>query len=184
MYAMARIRIRDILSTPWGKTTGADGVPDIAGQPATIGDVVTTERGVALLTRWHVFRPSDIVNANASGPVLRGALAAAGRPAGAPSTWSNAFEASFLTAMMGAPPPAIGSLDNVVRWPRWVGTNPLNYSLAVDDFLTSPVIAPDGFTLPTDISAANGLLSALRGSFHLSVADLPDAPDYTKAGQL
>ena len=81
MYAMARIRIRDILSTPWGKKTGTDGVPDIAGQPATIGDVVSSERGVALLTRWHVFRPQDIVNANASGSVLRTALTTAG-PAG------------------------------------------------------------------------------------------------------
>ena len=180
MYDFARLRVRDLLTTPWGKTTGNDGVPNIGGRAAQIGDVVTTERGVALLARWHVFRPQDMVSGNASGPVLRAALATAGRPAGDPATWPDSFEQALVAALVAAPPAAIGSLDDVVRWPRWANGF-RGYALEPDGFATSPTVVPPGYTPPTDISRAGGLLSATRGSFLLDVRGLPPAPDYSLA---
>ncbi|MGE3618839.1 MAG: peptidoglycan-binding protein [Acidimicrobiia bacterium] len=187
-YDFGRIRVRDLLSTPWGKKTGADGVPDIAltgggTRVATIGDVVTSERGVALLVRWHVFRPADLVSANAAASLLRQTLATVGRPAGAPSSWPDSFEDQFVAALAAAPPTGINSFDDVLRWPRWQANNPSGFALDLDALLAAAPGAPTGYVAPTDISRTAGLLSARRGSFLLDAAGLPPAPDYAQAGQ-
>lgn len=60
MWDYARCRIRDIRNAEW--PAGADHVPTTSdGSTATIGDVVTSERGMALLVRWHVFLPGNVV---------------------------------------------------------------------------------------------------------------------------
>jgi hypothetical protein len=181
MYDMARIRLRDVLSCPWGKTTGADGVPNIAGRPATIGDIVTSERAVAVVHRWHIFRPADMITANAAGPVLRAALGAVGRPAGDPATWADGFDAQYVTQLLGALPGGIGDMNSVVRWPQW-GANPRGYALDRTGFESTPASVPPGYTPPDDISVAGGLLSAHRGSFLLDPTGLPPAPDYANPG--
>ncbi len=62
MWEFAVIRIRDILSAPIPKEWG---VPDISKggstRPAQIGDIYTSEKAVALLLRWHVYRPSQVI---------------------------------------------------------------------------------------------------------------------------
>jgi hypothetical protein len=181
MYDMARIRLRDVLSCPWGKTTGADGVPDIAGRPATIGDVVTSERAVALVHRWHIFRPADMIAANAAGPVLRAALAAVGRPAGDPATWADAFDGQYVNQLLAALPGGIGDMNGLVRWPQW-GANPRGYALDRTGFESTPAVVPPGYTPPDDITVAGGLLSAHRASFLLDASGLPPAPDYANPG--
>jgi hypothetical protein len=72
MWDMARIRIRDILSTPWGNSSDkTQNVPDNAPPVTTnykIGDIFTSELAVALLLRWHVNKPAQVIsNGKASG---------------------------------------------------------------------------------------------------------------------
>ena len=60
MWDMARIRLRDIRAAPWG--AAAPAVPDVpvpGGQPrpAMVGDVFTSEQALAMVMRWHVYRP-------------------------------------------------------------------------------------------------------------------------------
>ncbi|MEN0061382.1 MAG: hypothetical protein AAGA48_04480 [Myxococcota bacterium] len=86
MWDMARIRLRDLLSTPWGvpsvgdeqiESTGDNLIPGNpptnsgklnrttgAERDITIGDVFTSERAVALLFRIHVNQPSLIIDYN------------------------------------------------------------------------------------------------------------------------
>jgi peptidoglycan hydrolase-like protein with peptidoglycan-binding domain len=149
MWDMARLRIRSILTAPWG----ANGLtaPNPAGgtRPATIGDVFTSERSVALLTRWHVWQPGSIVAGGVAGPHLRDALAASGVLPGATtdtSAWTNAHELALahaiftvIDALIAAPPSmtaaewtAFRATMRAIRdWPTWAGgPNPRAYSLA------------------------------------------------------
>jgi hypothetical protein len=58
MWEFAVMRIRDILSTPIPQEWG---IPNVSGRPAKIGDIYTSEKAVALLLRWHVYRPSQVI---------------------------------------------------------------------------------------------------------------------------
>lgn len=87
MWDFARMRIRDILDKTF----------TVGGGSRRVGDYITSEKGVALLLRWHIYRPAHLfrtsdnylqpVIASASGPasqaredaVLR-SLSAAGGP--------------------------------------------------------------------------------------------------------
>ncbi len=53
MWDFTRIRIRDIL----------DKRLTIQGVNRRVGDVVTSEKGVAMLLRWHIFRPAHLFRA-------------------------------------------------------------------------------------------------------------------------
>nr|BFE77735.1 hypothetical protein GCM10020093_003360 [Planobispora longispora] len=63
MWHMARLRLRDIAETPWNGPAEAPTwtVPDPQApgglRPARIKDVITSERGMALVYRWHISLP-------------------------------------------------------------------------------------------------------------------------------
>ena len=65
MWLLARQRIADVLGAPWDGPVGTPTVPDLpAGDKtrrARIGDLVTSERGVALLLAWHQADPAGVV---------------------------------------------------------------------------------------------------------------------------
>jgi hypothetical protein len=67
MWDMARMRVRDVLSTTWNAHNSA-GVPsgNAAPMPAgtTIGQVFASEHMAALLHRLHVFKPNAVVTNN------------------------------------------------------------------------------------------------------------------------
>ncbi|WP_406723867.1 hypothetical protein WJ438_03195 [Streptomyces sp. GD-15H] len=64
MWDMARIRLRDILTTPWNAP--ADN-PAPMDPGVTIGDVFRSEKTVALIHRWHVFSPASVCRRNSTG---------------------------------------------------------------------------------------------------------------------
>jgi hypothetical protein len=163
MWHMARIRLRDILSTPWGNT----GTDDIPGAPnATVGDVYTSERAAGWLLRWHIRYPANVVRYSTAdgfraGDRLREAFGLSGLTAGPPSGWGDAEEAALLDGIERRYT-AIGgefrtTMDYVRDWPGAWGTNPRRYAL-------DPSI---------------GALATTRGSFALDTTDLPPAPDFT-----
>jgi hypothetical protein len=97
MWDMVRIRLRDILSTPFPAEAGISDVPDGSGgtRTATIGDRFTSEKAVGMLLRWHIFRPFEICAGGEAGPRVLGAVATAGDP----STWLGPGEADLITAL-------------------------------------------------------------------------------------
>lgn len=163
MWHMARIRLRDILSTPWGTT----GTNDIPGAPnATIGDVYTSERAAAWLLRWHVRFPANVVAYDAAtgfraGTRLRQAFGLSGVTTGLPSAWGDAEETALLSGIEQRYTSIGGEFQktmNYVRdWPGVWGSNLRRYAL-------DPAI---------------GALATTRGSFALDTTDLPPAPNFT-----
>lgn len=99
MWHFARVRIRDILQTPFG-----GGIPDIRDgdnkRPARIGDVYTSELAVALLLRWHVFRPKHVAGVRNPNNVLRAAFNRAKTPENSPRNWGNGEEANLIDGIV------------------------------------------------------------------------------------
>jgi hypothetical protein len=150
MWDHARIRVRDVLATPWGGTlqvgTGA------AARPATIGDVFTSERSVAMVVRWHIRFPAHVVSGGHAGPAMTAALAAAAIASADPAAWGNAEETRLANAIL-ASPTVPDTMNTVSNWPTWsAAANP--HAFALD--LSSLPVAERG-------------LRRDRGSFRLSV---------------
>jgi hypothetical protein len=164
MWDMARIRLRDILATPWGP--GVPAVPVTGGgtRPATIGDIYRSERAVGSILRWHVRYPAHVVSAGTAGGRLRAAFTRAAIPptAGDPTQWSDAHEASLVDGIH-AEAQALNdagfteTMRNVRDWPRWAAAGAAN---------------PRRYVLDHGI----GQLAVTRGSFNLDAGGLPPAP--------
>ncbi|MEV0994136.1 peptidoglycan-binding domain-containing protein [Nonomuraea sp. NPDC050202] len=177
MWDMARLRIRDVGETPWDGPAGPPTwtVPGPQGpRPARIKDVITSERGMAIVHRWHIRAPANMVSAGPAteppearrigraGPVLRAACEAAAKEhpslfAGPPGTWGDAAELALvahLRAQGGA------SVEYVHEWPRQASRN-------------------RGFTLPYELLPDHGdgrRLDPARDSFLLDAGGLPPEP--------
>jgi hypothetical protein len=177
MWDMARLRIRDVGETPWDGPAGPPTwtVPGPQGpRPARIKDVITSERGMAIVHRWHIRAPANMVSAGPAteppearrigraGPVLRAACEAAAKEhpslfTGPPGTWGDAAELALLAhlrAQGGA------SVEYVHEWPRQASRN-------------------RGFTLPYELLPDHGdgrRLDPARDSFLLDAGGLPPEP--------
>ena len=103
MWDMARLRIRGVLTAKWGPGVANVGT-GAAARPATIGDVITSERAVAVICRAHVWRPAWVVNGTA-GLNLKQTLTAAKAAAPTlswtsdPTTWTDAHESALIDAL-------------------------------------------------------------------------------------
>lgn len=156
MWPMARIRLRDIRSTPLG----------VGPTNATIGSVFSSERAMALLLRWHIRLPGFVIHRGRATTRIRDAFtrAAAAAPRlnwGAPaSAWTHAHEAALLRGLRAEiAEVTIGDLTRTIpqveRWPAWAGGN-----------------NPRGYMLDRGI----GTLSEARNSLIFDSAGLPTAP--------
>ncbi|MFB4282910.1 hypothetical protein ACBJ59_46955 [Nonomuraea sp. MTCD27] len=167
MWPMARLRIRDIGETPWDAPAGPPTwtVPSPDGpRPARVKEVVTSERGMALVYRWHIRAPANMVSGGRAGPVLRGVHEAAVKEdpaafAGTPDTWGDAAERALVAELRKQ---GGGSIEEVHEWPRLASRR-------------------RGFTLPVELlpEASDGggrRLAVARGSFELDTSGLPFPP--------
>jgi hypothetical protein len=165
MWDMARIRLRDIRATPWG--SGAPTVPAIpvAGggtRPATIGDVFTSEKALALIMRWHIYRPAHMIAGGQAGPNLRNILTNAAVPgsAGNPALWTDAHEQKLIDSIMHevgvvASTDLTNTMTYVRDWHNWGASG-----------------GPRHYALPATI--AN--LAVTRNSLQFDDSGLPPAP--------
>jgi hypothetical protein len=182
MWHMARLRIRDLLGAPWDALGAAATIPDIpdprapgGGRRVRIGDVLTSERSVALAYRWHILSPGGMVSNGRAGNALRTAFAAAAAPAnpgfaGDPTGWGDAQETALVQAILNRaavlfPPDAAGNPSSMVTtlamvdtWPSW-GANARGFTLPVAALPAAPV--------------NERLLLTGRGSFAFDGSDLP-----------
>jgi hypothetical protein len=63
MWDMARIRLRDIRSATWGAGVPAIPIGGGATRPATVGDVFESEKALAMVTRWQIWTPAEVITA-------------------------------------------------------------------------------------------------------------------------
>lgn len=166
MWDMARVRIRDLRTTPWvaglSSTTGDDGIR----RAAQVGDVFTSEKAMAILLRWHVRFPGHVVAKGVAGRRLGAALerARGARPEldwpTHPGAWGDAHESALVQGLRDGVAAEgddglAATIAYVDHWPSWaVGDNPRGYAL-------SPEI---------------GKLDESRGSLVFDGADLPPPP--------
>lgn len=177
MYHMARIRIRDIRRCPWGTGVANVNQGTPTARAATIGDVFTSERAMALILRWHIRFPAHMISNGGPGTRLRNALSnaitatnAANTPAGQtplvwtgdPSQWTNRHEEALIQGIMDE----VANLGNaglnqtmnyVEAWPNWSGPGASN---------------PRGFTLAAPLAR----LSTGRNTLNFDAAGLPPSP--------
>ncbi len=173
----ARIRLRDVLATPWG-STGDGGIPDPAGgSPVRIGDVFTSERAVAMVLRWHVRFPGHIVEADGVSPdvvyqaakSLRGVyITARGQSstmvAKPPAEWTDDDEVLLIDGILAAVPAGLKTtMEQVRKWP----VPP-----------EEPHVYPAYYLLDPDTLLPIG---EGRGSFQPDYSGLPQAPEYNRA---
>ncbi|GAA2463491.1 peptidoglycan-binding domain-containing protein [Streptomyces macrosporus] len=67
MWDMARMRLRDVLSTPWNAPGAAADNPAPMDPGVTVGDVFRSEKTIALVHRWHVFSPANVARDGSTG---------------------------------------------------------------------------------------------------------------------
>ena len=123
MWDFARLRLRDLLATPWvPRLMTVD--PATGPRPATVGDLFTSERAAGILLRWHVNAPSDLLPIRAASK-LTAAFANAGAAAwGDPAGWGDDKEAALTQALNNLHPQSLdnwlrNSLDHVYNWATW-----------------------------------------------------------------
>jgi hypothetical protein len=166
MWDMARMRIRDIRSAPWRPAAGLAHVPDGSGgkRPAAIGDVYSSERAMALLLRWHIRAPEQVVSGGHAGVGLTSALNRAGIVTTSdPTRWTTAQQRALLRGIRdevdaAGPQDLIDSMREVDHWPTWAtGAN------------------PRGFRLTPRV----GRLRDTSRSFRFDASGLPPTPQYS-----
>ncbi|MGI8332709.1 hypothetical protein ACRYCC_22380 [Actinomadura scrupuli] len=121
MWDYARFRLRDLLATPW--------VPEMltmdpqVGAPrrATVGDLFTSERAAALLLRWHVNAPGQLLPIDADSRLTLAFADAGAAGWGDPVGWDDTEEAALTEALYQRRPtdPANWlrqSLDHAYHW--------------------------------------------------------------------
>jgi hypothetical protein len=149
MWDYARIRIRDLLATPWG--AGLQVGTGAAARPATIGDVFKSERNVAMLVRWHVRYPAHMVSGGHAGAILRAVFSASGITANNPAQWGDPEETQLTNAII-ASPRIPDTMSTVHNWPTWTAANnPYRFALDL-----------------TSLPVAERTLRSTRGSFRLN----------------
>jgi hypothetical protein len=174
MWNMARIRIRDVLRTEWGHDAPTVPLPDGSERPVTIGDYCTSERVVAMIIRWHIRAPADMVDDNAAGEYLTDAFADSGVPQDV-RDWARGndetaadhaarlrgYQEALVAGLLGRADARVDSLPEVASWP--------NHRLGGPN--------PRGFVLDPDVlDPANPRLSTEHGSFRFDDSGLPPVP--------
>jgi hypothetical protein len=192
MWDMARLRIRDVRAAPWnanGLTAPAAGG---ATRPATIGDVFTSERAIALIIRWHVWNPGSIVSGGNAAPRIRDALTRSGILTAVPgagtdtSVWTNAHEADLIDGIFDKLNDIIAgyaadAVDLTLTAAQRADAqrnrdNWTDFRTTMEEVRDWPRWAAGANPRNYSLDAAVGTLSANRGSFNFHDAGLPPSP--------
>ena len=140
MWDMARMRIRAILNANIQFNTQyvRNGNTFTAHINHRLGDLITSEKGVALVYRWHVWRPGHVFGLNGATPNLRNALRDKINTSTAnvnwgdpPADWTNDHERELVAAILArtvaiqtnnGQNPEQDTFTPVANWPGAVNT--------------------------------------------------------------
>jgi len=77
MWDLARMRLRLLTNVAWPASAPGNAYPyrGVATRPAAYGDTFRSERTLAMLLRWHVKAPGDVVNGPAPSALMKSAWA-------------------------------------------------------------------------------------------------------------
>lgn len=149
MWDLVRVRIRDILYTPWPPGTFAYLTPpDQINDPVTglprrvvLGDVYRSELAVAILLQWHIYKPRHVVDGHVASNRLVQAKALASLPANwnpTTDTPASNHEADLIAGLLLYINNHLGSTElnttripKVVQWPFYQGRPSLQFRLTV-----------------------------------------------------
>lgn len=168
MWDMTRLRIRDILNTPWRSDAQHPPKMPVEGggtRLATIGEVYSSEMATAMVLRWHILLPGEIVT---------GSFAAGYKVA---KTLNAAFEEARKKGL--------DTSKLVTEWPECSQDQliqGLNAKAANRTSLTDTLAVIQSYKVPPNL----GLLSRKKGSFTLHTEGLPLAPSsdaFSDAGE-
>jgi hypothetical protein len=180
-WDFARVRFRDVLSTPWSSDIDHGGIKDPpGGPPVKIGDVFSSERAVAMVLRWHINRPADVITSSvidgkrvygAAAPLRRVytdalALSSTMTPDGVLSDWTDDDEVLLLDAFDAVLPTADlkATMKRIRVWPTQT---------------EKPFVYPKYYGLdPATLMP----IGETRGSFLPDYDGLPPAPDFPSVG--
>lgn len=124
MWDMVRFRIRDIRSAPITVNVGAVHIN------GTLGDIYTSEKSVAILLRWHIFRPGHVTGARVRDSLTRAINGHAQLNwSTAPAQWTNAHEQAITAQLLTDALSVNDTQDRLANWPTYAGRNGRNYTL-------------------------------------------------------
>lgn len=146
MWDMARFRLRDFRVVSWGNQTIplTNGGNLIIPVGTTIGTIVTSEKLTALMLRWHIRAPGDVVGSGAeANAILRTALsnAVTNNPRlnwqGVIADWGDDIQEAlcdeyYLLCQNSSQDGVPTTTEYINDWPNWAGnnSNPRRYQLA------------------------------------------------------
>ncbi|MEW6497330.1 MAG: hypothetical protein AB1589_33225, partial [Cyanobacteriota bacterium] len=140
MWDMARIRLRELLETPWRKET----IPNLGNRRALLRDVYTSQQAIAIVFLWYQRFPKDIINDEGEvGERLEAAFKRANltKPL---AEWKDLEEQSLIQGLIDEaqqlkPADFNQALNNLVKWPQWTkGSNVAGYQLSSADVFVNP----------------------------------------------
>jgi hypothetical protein len=180
IWDYARIRLRELLQTPWDGRTVVDRDTGFT-RLLQIGDIYTSERSVALILRWFVRFPAHIVQNGRAGKQLRAAFVLANLDLPAdPLSWNLPDEKQLVDGifaqiqhqMQQAPDPNRWkglnmTMSEVRRFPRWapVTINPDGGQPNRANYMLDPAIGP------------LSIVRTKNAKFPLDDGDLSSSPD-------
>ena len=134
MWAMARIRLRDLLTTTWVDIPSGSNWDD----STILGEIFTSEQTVAILLRWHIRYPSQLCRIT-TGPAMQNIFEQAQQTGedlswtDPPAEWTNEHESALLQAMLGVAedrsPAFNDTIERVEEWPDYDGRGSRGYTL-------------------------------------------------------
>lgn len=124
MWGMVRLRIRDIRSVPISIQAGNVHVN------GTLGTVYTSEKSVAILLRWHIFRPGHVTGQRVRDSLTRAINGNAQLNWNALQTqWTDAHERAITAQLLTDALAVNNTQDRLASWPTYAGRGGRNYTI-------------------------------------------------------
>lgn len=165
-----RLRIHDVLQTPWRNTTEhkliyKDGSEN---RDARIGDVFKSELAVAILNRLHIWRPARVVKGKKASAYLVMVVKAAKISESNTAKWENSDEKKLVEALLKL------IADKKIPSSTHIRKQIVNMS----NWPSKSIISGRGWSLPNSLDKEGlqplGRKRAGRGAFKLDNEGLPN----------
>lgn len=127
MWDMIRYRLRDILNIPAQAGSGPSTIV------STLGGIFTSEKAVAILLRWHIYRPAHVTGQRVSNSIRSAITANPTLNWTLPlEQWTNAHETALTSQLLSDATTVNNTQTNLAAWPNYPGRAARNYTLGTE----------------------------------------------------
>lgn len=128
MWDMARIRIRMMQQARVDVAT-KNRRGETVNISLSLGEIITSEKGVGIAHRWHVYRPGHVIGVRPSTPHLRNAIKSAVSNSSLdwtqpPQAWTDEHESELIESILAAANSQNGTHQEVADWPGDIKRRP------------------------------------------------------------